>query len=86
MFNNNMLVSSWLILSLKFYIPYNAVYRMTAVFEPVPSPLGIYRPGLTDGGRVSRSRHMTVQLYGRTRTTVRCAPLLEGGGGTKIYD
>jgi len=39
--------------------PYNAVCRTTAVSEPV----------LT----VVRSRHMTVQLYGCTRTTVRCA-------------
>jgi hypothetical protein len=28
-----------------------------------PSPLGACQPGLTDGGR------LTVQLYGRTRTT-----------------
>jgi len=25
---------------------------------------------------VNRTRHLTVQLYGRTRTTVRCAPLI----------
>jgi hypothetical protein len=47
-----------------------------AVFKPVPSPSAISSTGLTDGGRVIRTRYMTVQLYGRTRTTVRRASLI----------
>jgi hypothetical protein len=52
------------------HIPYTTVYCTTTVFEPVLYPLGVL---LRVEGRwtVNRTRHMPVQLYGRTRTKLR---------------
>ena len=76
--NNNITIpwvpwlSSWLKLR---YQPYTAVHRTTAVFRPVPSPLRVLLTRMDGRWTVVRTRLVPVQMYGRTRTTVRCAPL-----------
>ena len=42
---------------------------------PVPSPLRVLLTRMDGRCMVDRTRLVSVQMYGRTRTTVRCAPL-----------
>jgi len=68
------------------YIPYSAAYPYYGRFKARP----IFIWGLltrVDGWWTGdQSRHMTAQVYGRTRSTVRCTPLLPAELLTDIFE